>query len=215
MSANIPTEIRDSLEKTLGVQEARKLVEALNASLLFMDQKIEDTLEKVKDKADFYITQKKFELKDELTKELATKEDLARLEGSLKGDIARLEGSLVRLEGDVASRFARLEGEVTSRFASLEGEVTSRFARLEGEVTSRFASLEGDITSRIVRLEGEGKTDIARLEGALQAFRQEIQTVKVTLDRKFTLMFAVLLFSIVFLNQNALEFLARILGLIR
>ena len=152
MSATIPGEISDSLEKTLGVQEARKLVEALNASLLFMDQKIEDSLEKIKDKADFYITQKKFELKDELTRELATKEDL------------------VRLEGGFAAEFARLEGSFTTEFA--------------------------------------------RLEGVVQTVRQEMQTMRVELDRKFTLMFAVLLFSIVFLNQNALEFLAKLFGLI-
>ena len=137
MPAIIPVQVRDSLAKTLGTQEARKLVEALNASLLFMDQKIEDSLEKIKDKADFYITQKKFELKDELTKELATKADLVRLEGGIQA---------VRQEIDIV--------------------------------------------------------------------RQEMRTMRVELDRKITLMFAVLLFSIVFLNQNALEFLTKLFGLI-
>jgi hypothetical protein len=35
------------------------------------------------------------------------------------------------------------------------------------------------------------------------------------LDRKFTIMFIVLFFTIIFLNQNALEFLAKIFGLLK
>nr|BAL53548.1 hypothetical protein HGMM_F07C12C33 [uncultured Gammaproteobacteria bacterium]BAL54428.1 hypothetical protein HGMM_F15F08C04 [uncultured Gammaproteobacteria bacterium]BAL55757.1 hypothetical protein HGMM_F31D07C31 [uncultured Gammaproteobacteria bacterium] len=35
------------------------------------------------------------------------------------------------------------------------------------------------------------------------------------MDRKFTLYFALILFAIVFLNQDALAFLARLLGRVR
>lgn len=59
------------------------------------------------------------------------------------------------------------------------------------------------------------KADIAELKGDIRTVEQRLQTVKVELDRKFTIMFVVLFFTIVFLNQNALEFLARVLGLIR
>ena len=99
------------------------------------DKKFDDTLSSVQQKADFLITQKKFELKDELSKELATKADLARVEGGLKTDIARLEG--------------------------------------------------------------------------------EIKIANTQLDRKFTIMFLVLLFTVVFVNQNALEFIGKLLGLIK
>jgi hypothetical protein len=38
---------------------------------------------------------------------------------------------------------------------------------------------------------------------------------KIELDRKFTIMFLVLLFTTIFLNQNALKFIAEVLGLIK
>ena len=47
------------------------------------------------------------------------------------------------------------------------------------------------------------------------ALRAEIAQVKADLDRKFTILFVVLFLTVVFLNQNALEFLARVLGFIQ
>jgi len=55
----------------------------------------------------------------------------------------------------------------------------------------------------------------ARLEGKIEVVRQEIQTIKTELDRKFTIMFIILFFTVIFLNQNALEFIFRVLGLIK
>ncbi|MDZ7290253.1 MAG: hypothetical protein ONB44_12815 [candidate division KSB1 bacterium] len=134
------------LEDTFGKEQAREIVTVLDASLQAVDQKANETLDSIKDKADALITQKKFELKNELTQELATKADIVRLEGVTKADIARLEG-----------------------------------------VTK----------ADIARLEGVTKLDIARL------------------DRKFTIMFLILLFTTIFVNQNALEFIAKLLGLIK
>lgn len=48
--------------------------------------------------------------------------------------------------------------------------------------------------------------DIAELKA-------EIARIEFKLDRKFTLMFMILLFTIIFLNQNALEFIAKLLRL--
>ncbi len=52
--------------------------------------------------------------------------------------------------------------------------------------------------------------------------REEIHRVEVSLreeihrlDRKFTTLILVVIFLIIFLNQNALEFILRVLGLIR
>jgi hypothetical protein len=118
-------ETYERLEKKLGKEEAKELINVIGASLQqAVDKKFQETLEGVRDKADFLITQKKFELKDELTKELATKADIVRLEG-------------------------------------------------------------------------------------------EIKTTKVELDRKFTIMFLILLFSILFVNQSAIKFIAQLFGLIK
>ncbi|MGH7451826.1 MAG: hypothetical protein ACRENG_10800 [bacterium] len=66
------------------------------------------------------------------------------------------------------------------------------------------------------------KSDIVRLEGEINLVRQEISIVreemktnKIELDRKFTIMFLILLFTTIFLNQNALKFIAELFGLIK
>jgi hypothetical protein len=136
MTLILSPEAYGRLEKRLGKEEAKDLVDGLDASVQqVVDKKIQQTLDGVKDKADFLITQKKFELKDELTKELATKADIVRFEGVHKADVIRLEG--------------------------------------------------------------------------------EIRALKVELDRKFTIMFLILLFAIIFVNQNAIRFIAELFGLIK
>ena len=124
MALMLSPETYQRLQKRLGEEEARDLVEALGDALDTFNKKHEESAQRTENKADFLITQKKFELKDELTKELATRADVVRLEG-------------------------------------------------------------------------------------------EINTMKVVLDRKFTIMFIILLFSNIFLNQNALKFIAQVLGLMR
>ncbi len=60
----------------------------------------------------------------------------------------------------------------------------------------------------------------------IQVLKAEIQTVKaelsakieneiLKLDRKFTIMFIILFFTLILFNQNALEFLLKVLGLIK
>jgi len=59
------------------------------------------------------------------------------------------------------------------------------------------------------------KADIAMLEGKIVWLEEKMGKEILRLDRKFTIMFVILFFTIIFLNQNALEFLARVLGLIK
>lgn len=61
---------------------------------------------------------------------------------------------------------------------------------------------------RLGRDELATKEDLAKLKGRIEACFERI-------DKKFTLLFAVTIFTVIFLNQNALEFLARILGLLK
>jgi len=127
MAQTINIELLQLLEDRLGKEEGRRVAEA-----------IEIGLEVIEKKANAVALQKKLELKDELSKELASKADIARL---------------------------------------------------------------------------EGKIEVVRQE--MQTIRQEMQTIKTELDRKFTIMFIILFFTIIFLNQNALEFIFRVLGLIK
>lgn len=63
------------------------------------------------------------------------------------------------------------------------------------------------------------KEDIANLRTELKddiaSLRTEMVRMEARLDRKFTILWLITLFVIVFLNQNALEFLARVLGLLK
>jgi hypothetical protein len=56
----------------------------------------------------------------------------------------------------------------------------------------------------IATLKGETKADIAKMEFALAK-----------MDKKFTVLWLITIFTVIFLNQNALEFLVRLMGLIK
>jgi len=124
MTLILPPETYRRLEKRLGEDETKGLVKALDEALQISFQKTDEAIERIENKADSLITQKKFELKDELTKELATKADIVKLEG-------------------------------------------------------------------------------------------KIDAVKLELDRKFMIMFLILFFTTIFVNQNALKFIAELFGLIK
>lgn len=153
MALMLSPETYQRLQKRLGEEETRDIVQALDEALESSNKKNDETLQRIENKSDFLITQKKFELKDELTKELSTKADVARLEGDMKAQLERLAGQIKAL--------------------------------------------------------GE------KFEGEVKGLRQEMQNIKIELDRKFTIMFIILLFSNIFLNQNALRFIAQLFGLIK
>ena len=102
----INIELYQFLEERLGKEEARKVAEV-----------IERGFEAIENKAEEVALQKKLEIKDELTKELATKADIVRLEGKVKADIARLEGEIQTLKAD-------FEGKISSLKADLEGKIS-------------------------------------------------------------------------------------------
>ncbi|MBI4746045.1 MAG: hypothetical protein HY786_05795 [Deltaproteobacteria bacterium] len=124
MAQSIPIDVYQFLEERVGKEEAKKVATAIEVGL--------DVIEK---KAEAVALQKKLEIRDELTKELASKADIL----------------LVRQE------------------------------------------------MQTVKTELE-----ARIENGL-----------LKLDRKFTIMFIILFFTIIFVNRDALEFMAKVLGLIK
>jgi hypothetical protein len=54
-----------------------------------------------------------------------------------------------------------------------------------------------------------------RLEAKIEKVRLELKEEIFKLDRKFTMLFIILLFTLILVNQNALEFLLKVLGLIK
>ena len=138
----IKIETLQFFEDRLGKEEGRKVAEVL-----------ERAYEEMEKKAESLAIQKKLELKDELTKELATKEDIARLEGMIKSETSRLEGMM-----------------------------KSEISRLEGLIKSETLKLENKLTQ---------------------------------LEKKFTLMIFALFFVVIFLNQNTIEFILKIINVVR
>jgi len=142
MARAIDFELLQLLEDKLGKETARKVAQAIELGLEVLEKRAEELA-----------IQKKLELRDELTKELASKADLLALKAEMQAMEQRLE------------------------------------AKIE-----------------LVRKELDGKIDRVRSE-----LKEEI----LRLDRKFTIMFIILLFAVILVNQNALEFLLKVLGLIR
>ena len=64
-------------------------------------------------------------------------------------------------------------------------------------------------------LRGEIQADLAKLQGYVDARFEQVNTRFERLDKKFTLMFGVLVFLIIFLNQNALEFILKVVGILK
>ncbi len=95
--------------------------------------------------------------------------------------------------------------------AELENVRLELLGRMEKDKAELFGIMKQDkaeLLGKIEALYERTEKDKAELFGKID--------VEITrLDRKFTIMFVILFFTIIFLNQNALEFLAKVLGLLR
>jgi len=153
MARAIDLELLQLLEDKLGKETARKVAQAIELGPEVMEKRAEELA-----------IQKKLELKDELTKELASKADIQVLKTEIQAVRAEMQAMEQRLE-----------------------------AKIE-----------------LVRKELSGKIDKVRAE-----FSAKIENEILKLDRKFTIMFIILFFTLILVNQNALEFLLKVLGLIK
>jgi hypothetical protein len=131
MPKAIDLELLQLLEDKLGKETARKVAQAIELGLEVMEKRAEELA-----------IQKKLELRDELTKELASKADIQVLKAEIQA--------------------------------------------VRAEVQAMEARLEAKIEKEILRL-----------------------------DRKFTILFIILFFTLILVNQNALEFLLKVLGVIK
>ncbi len=138
MPKAIDLELLQLLEDKLGKETARKVAQAIELGLEVMEKRAEELA-----------IQKKLELKDELTKELASKADIQ----VLKAEIQAVRAEMQAVE--------------------------------------------------------------QRLEAKIEKVRSELREEILRLDRKFTILFIILFFTLILVNQNALEFLLKVLGVIK
>jgi len=145
MARAINLELLQLLEDKLGKETARKVAQAIELGLEVLEKRAEELA-----------ILKKLELRDELTKELASKADIQVLKAEIQ---------------------------------TVRAEMQAMEQRLEAKIEK-------------VRL--ELKEEIFKLEHKLNI-----------IDRKFTILFIILFFTLILVNQNALEFLLKVLGLIK
>jgi restriction endonuclease Mrr len=138
MPRAIDLELLQLLEDKLGKETARKVAQAIELGLEILEKRAEELA-----------IQKKLELKDELTKELASKADIQVLKAEIQA---------VRAETQAMEQ---------------------------------------------------------RLEAKIEKVRSELKEEILRLDRKFTILFLILFFTLILVNQNSLEFLLKVLGVIK
>jgi hypothetical protein len=153
MARAIDLELLQLLEDKLGKETARKVAQAIELGLEVMEKRAEELA-----------IQKKLELRDELTKELASKADIQVLKTEIQA----------------------VRAETQADLQALRAEMQAMEERLEAKIDKVRTELSAKIENEILRL-----------------------------DRKFTIMFIILFLTLILVNQNALEFLLKVLGLIR
>jgi len=93
--------------------------------------------------------------------------------------------------------------------------------RAEELAIQKKLELKDELTKELA-----SKADIQVLKAEIQAVRAEVQAMEarleakiekeiLRLDRKFTILFIILFFTLILVNQNALEFLLKVLGVIK
>ncbi len=175
MPATLPIELYDLLERKVGKDDAREVGKVILASFDAIEQRSEAV-----------VVQKKAEIKEELTKELTTKEDLIKSEGRLNEKIAAVEGRL-------NEKIAAVEGRLNEKIAAVEGRLNEKIAAVKEDL----AKLEGRLNERITAVEG-------RLNERLT-----------TMDWKMRIYFLILLSVMLLTNPKALDLIAKLFGLVK
>ncbi len=88
---------------------------------------------------------------------------------------------------------------------------------IKDEPTKELAS-KADIQvlkTEIQAIRAEMQAMEQRLEAKIEKVRSELREEILRLDSKFTILFIILFFTLILVNQNALEFLLKVLGAIK
>ena len=220
MGMHLSADVYDIFEDVFkGKEKAKKVMSALEEVIVTT---VHDSWYKTKE-----------ELKMEVFSHYATKQDLEELRKELSGkfdvlyektekDKAELLGIINQnkeeLLGIMKQDKAELLGIINQNKEELLGMMKQDKAELTGKIDALYEKTEKDKAELI----GMMKQDKAELTGKIDALYQKTEKDKAELtlrierlDKKFSIYFAVLLFAIIFLNQNALEFIAKMIGIIR
>ena len=154
----------------------------------------------------------KNEMLSEIFSVVATKEDLRSLRvellSEMKKDKAEILGRLYALYEKTEKDKAELLGIIEQNKIELLGIIEQNKTELLGMIEQNKIELLGIIEQNKTELLGMIESNRIELNA-------KIDTIYLKLDRKITLWSFSIIFIIIFLNQNALEFIAKIIGLIK
>jgi hypothetical protein len=108
MARAIDLELLQLLEDKLGKEEARKVAQAIELGLEILEKRAEELA-----------IQKKLELRDELTKELASKADIQVLKAEIQTVRAEMQAMEARLEAKIEREILKLDRKFTIMFIIL------------------------------------------------------------------------------------------------
>jgi len=187
MPVTLPIEIYETLERTVGKEGAKAVIKSIEST--------------ISEYTEYKLRTSKDELLDVMRKEFVTKDFFEERLNSLREElIGIMKQDKAELLGIMRQDKAELLGIMKQDKAELLGIIKQDKAELLGKIDALYEKTEKDKTE---------------LMGIIEKNRLEVEKEILRIDRKFTIMFVILFFTILFLNQNALEFMFRIMGLIR
>ena len=146
------------------------------------------------------------------------KKDKAELIGKIGAVYEKTERDKTELLGKMEKDKAELLGKMEKDKAELVGMITNVHTELNGKFEALYEKTEKDkaeLSGKIEALFAKTEKDKAELNEKIENVKSEMLLRFEKIDKKFSLYFALLLFAIIFLNQNALEFIAKVIGIIR
>ena len=105
--ATIPIEIYEILEKKIGKEDAKKVLEILEGSLNLIEEKAKEEKEIAK-----------IQIRQELTNELITKAEFY-------SEIKMLENKIESVKSDLSSEIKRLEDKISTEIKRLEDKIST------------------------------------------------------------------------------------------
>ena len=128
MIIKMPTELKDTIEKELKSKTiANAWAKAYEEQLSQFGKEIENLFEKSR-------KQNKFELRDELTKELATKADLQMATSELRAEIGELRAEMKTSESNLRAEIGELRAEMKHSESNLRAEIKTSESTLRAEM---------------------------------------------------------------------------------
>ena len=147
-----------------------------------------------------------------------TERDKTELLGKMEKDKAELVGMITNVHTELTGKFESLYEKTEKDKAELSGRIEALYAKTEKDKAELLGEMKKDkaeLLGKFESLYAKTEKDKAELNEKIEKVKSEMLLRFEKMDKKFSLYFALLLFAIIFLNQNALEFIAKVIGIMR